>query len=100
MAAAAPQHTVHDQDVAVQPPARTRRRTLTGYLLVPAILALACLALYLYVGSQELDSIEARALAPANLAAALGRHLQLTAVSTLLTLVIAVPLGILFTRPA
>ena len=99
MAAAAP-HSLHDQDVAVQPPAGTRRRTLTGYLLVPSILALACLALYLYVGSQELDSIEARALAPANLAAALGRHLQLTAVSTLLTLVIAVPLGILFTRPA
>lgn len=76
-----------------------RRRSLAGYLIMPVILALVCLGLYLYVSSQELDSIEARSLNAASLATATWEHVQLTAVSTLLTLIIAVPLGILFTRP-
>ncbi|MGM0930012.1 MAG: ABC transporter permease [Actinomycetota bacterium] len=100
MAAAAPQDMARDQDLVVLTPVRTRHRTLIGYLAMPVLLALACLALYVYVSTQELDSIEARVLAPANLATAVWEHLQLTAVSTLLTLIIAVPLGILFTRPA
>jgi len=91
---------VREQDPLEQAPSSRRRRSLAGYLTMPVILALACLALYLYVGSQELDTIEARALAPASLATAVWEHVQLTAVSTLLTLVVAVPLGILFTRPA
>lgn len=82
---------------AAEPP--HHRRTLTGYLLMPALLALVCLALYLYVSSQELDSIEARSLNAASLAKATWEHVQLTAVSTLLTLVIAIPLGVLLTRP-
>lgn len=84
---------------AVPATALSRRRSLTGYLLIPVILAAACLALYLYVGSRELDSIEARSLNASRLGTAVWQHVQLTAVSTLLTLVIAVPLGILFTRP-
>jgi osmoprotectant transport system permease protein len=66
---------------------------------MPAILAAACLAMYLYVTSRELDSIEARSLNPASLATATWEHIQLTAVSTVLTLIIAIPLGILLTRP-
>lgn len=76
-----------------------RHRSLGGYLIMPAILALACLGLYLYVSSQELDSIEARSLNSAALSTAVWEHIQLTAVSTLLTLIIAIPLGILLTRP-
>ncbi|NJC23734.1 osmoprotectant transport system permease protein [Arthrobacter pigmenti] len=76
-----------------------RHRSLAGYLVMPAILASACLIMYLYVSSRELDSIEARSLNAAALATATWEHIQLTAVSTLLTLVIAVPLGILLTRP-
>ncbi|WP_228386823.1 ABC transporter permease [Ornithinicoccus halotolerans] len=75
------------------------RRSLAGYLVMPGVLALACLVLYVYVSQQELDSIEARSLNAATLTGALWEHVQLTAVSTVLTLLIAVPLGIVFTRP-
>ena len=77
---------------------RHRRRSLGGYLIMPAILAATCLALYLYVASKELDSIEARALAADRLIASIWQHIQLAAVSTVLTLIIAVPLGIVLTR--
>lgn len=88
-----------DQDVVVQTPPRTGHRSLAGYLVMPAILAVVCLGMYLYVSSQELDSIEARSLNAASLATATWEHIQLTVVSTVLTLIIAVPLGILLTRP-
>ena len=90
---------IRDQDVVVQTPPNAHRRSLGGYLLMPAILATACLVMYLYVTSRELDSIEARSLNPAALATATWEHIQLTAVSTLLTLIIAIPFGILLTRP-
>ncbi len=88
-----------DSDVVTQTPAATRHRTLTGYLLLPGLLALVCLVLFLYVSGQELDSIEARSLNAATLTTAVWQHIQLAAVSTLVTLVIAVPLGIVLTRP-
>lgn len=88
-----------DQDVVTQTPPVTHHRSLTSYLIMPAILALACLSLYLYVRSRELDSIEARSLNTESLTTAIWEHIQLTAISTVLTLVIAVPLGILLTRP-
>ena len=43
-------------------PVRRERRTLGGYLFMPVFLALVCLALYLYVSSQELDTIETLSL--------------------------------------
>lgn len=76
-----------------------QRRSLSGYLIMPAILALVCAGLYLYVASKDLDSIEARALAADGLIASIWQHIQLAAVSTVLTLIIAVPLGIVLTRP-
>lgn len=85
-------------DIVAQTPPRTRHRSLLGYLLMPAILAAACLGLYLYVGSRELDSIEARSLNWPRLARAIWEHVELTAVSTALTLLIAIPLGVLLTR--
>lgn len=66
---------------------------------MPALLALVCLALYVYVSTRELDSIEARSLNASTLGTAVLEHLQLTALSTVLVIVIAVPLGILLTRP-
>lgn len=77
---------------------KPERRWL-GYLIMPGILALVCLGLYLYVSAQQLDSIEARSLNANAIGAAVWRHVEITAVSTALTLVIAVPLGVLFTRP-
>jgi len=70
-----------------------------GWLALPGILALVCLGLWLYVSNRELDSIEARSLNAETIRETLLRHLSLTAVSTVLVVVIAVPLGILLTRP-
>jgi len=81
------------------PPHHENRRSLGGYLFMPVFLALVCLGLYLYVGSQELDSIEARSLNADALTTALWEHIQLTAVSTVFVILVAVPLGVLLTRP-
>lgn len=75
------------------------RRSLGGYLLMPALLAATCLALYFYVSGQELDSIETRTMTASNLLSAAREHVQLTVASTAVTLVIAIPLGIVLTRP-
>lgn len=74
-------------------------RSLGGYLLMPLLLAGVVLALYLYVSNQELDSIETRTLAFSEILEAAREHVLLTAASTLITLVIAIPLGIILTRP-
>jgi len=79
-------------------PVRRERRTLAGYLFMPVFLGLVCLALYLYISAQELDSIEARSLNSDSLISATWRHIQLTAVSTFFVILIAVPLGVLLTR--
>jgi len=79
-------------------PVRRERRTLGGYLFMPVFLALVCLALYLYVSSQELDTIETRSLNADSLFSATWRHIELAAVSTFFVILIAVPLGVLLTR--
>lgn len=85
-------------EVAQTPP-RQRHRGLVSYVLMPMILAAVCLAMYLYVSQRELDSIEARSLNASTLATATWEHVQLTAASTVVTLAIAVPLGVVLTRP-
>lgn len=97
---AAPPHTPEMQPTASpQTPAPGGRRSLAGYVVMPAFLAAVCLVLYIYVSSQELDSIEARSLNPSSLSTAVWEHVQLTTVSTLLVILLAVPLGVLLTRP-
>lgn len=87
-------------DLAVQSAAGAPgRRTLGRYLTTPGLLAAVCLALYLYVSSQQLDTIEARSLNAARLTRAVWEHVQLAAASTVVTLVIAVPLGVALSRP-
>src|SRR5699024_5013979 len=81
-----------------QVPPPVRRRSMAGYLFMPAVLAVAGLALYLYVSVRDLDTIEARSLNASRLFTATWQHVQLTAVSTIVTLVIAIPLGIVLTR--
>jgi osmoprotectant transport system permease protein len=80
-------------------PVHRERRTLGSYLFMPIFLALVCLALYVYVSSQELDSIEARSLNTSAITSAVWRHLQLAFVSTVFVILIAIPLGVLLTRP-
>lgn len=79
--------------------ARPGARSLGGYLLMPILLVSAVLALYLYVSNQELDSIEARTLTLSRILEAAREHVLLTAASTVITLAIAIPLGVILTRP-
>jgi len=72
---------------------------LVRYLWMPIFLALACLALYLYISSKELDSIERRNINADVITARLIEHIQLAAISTVIVVVLAVGAGILLTRP-
>ncbi len=77
------------------------RRWVRGarYALTPGVLVLVLVSLYAYVSAQQLDRIEQRSLNAAYLASRVVKHIELTAVVATLVLVIAVPLGILLTRP-
>lgn len=70
------------------------------WLGMPVLLAAVFTALYLYVSAQELDSIERRTLNAGELTQRVIEHLQLAAMSTLIVIGVAVPLGILATRRA
>lgn len=69
------------------------------YLAMPVFLGLVCLALYLWVTGRELDSIEQRTLNRDFITDRLIEHITLAAVSTVAVIAIALPLGILVTRP-
>jgi osmoprotectant transport system permease protein len=79
--------------------APSRRSTLWRYLVTPAVLAGVLLVLVGYVNSRTLDSIEERRVNLEFIALATVQHVTLTVVSTILVLIIAVPAGILLTRP-
>jgi osmoprotectant transport system permease protein len=74
-------------------------RRIVRYAGMPLFIAAVLLALYLWVSGLELDSISQRNLNQEVLLEALREHLWLTVVSTLVVLLIAIPLGILATRP-
>jgi osmoprotectant transport system permease protein len=76
------------------------RHAAWGVLAMPAFIAAVLVALYLYVQSLELDSIEQRSINADRVQTLLVQHIQLTAVSTFFVLLIAIPLGIVVTRPA
>lgn len=73
-------------------------KTFARYLVMPAFLLAVCLALYLWIGSLELDSIEQRTLNQGYIVQRLIQHLQLTGVATVLVVVLSVSAGVLFTR--
>ncbi len=73
------------------------RRSRTWVL--PLVVLVLLGALWVYVSSLQLDSIETRSLAPDVVLTALWEHVQLVVASTLLTVAIGVPLGVLLTRP-
>lgn len=80
---------------------RASRATLPRQLIaVPIIVAVGLGLVFLFLSRQTLDSVERRALAPDVVLDRLGEHLYLTAVSTVLVMVIAVPLGIVLSRRA
>ncbi|WP_149257092.1 ABC transporter permease [Actinomadura sp. K4S16] len=74
-------------------------RSLSGLLVTPVFLAAVSAALYLYVRGLDLDAIERRSLDRSEITHQFLRHIALVAVSTALVLAIAIPLGVLLTRP-
>jgi len=79
---------------------RSTDRSVASIFLTPVLLILVLAGLYIYVHSKTLDSIERRSLNTPFLTARVLEHIRLTAVSTVLVILIAVPLGILLTRPS
>jgi osmoprotectant transport system permease protein len=67
-------------------------------LVAPIIVVIGLLVTYFYVSSRTLDTIETRALEPENVLSQLGQHLLLVLYSTVLVLLIAVPIGIGLSR--
>lgn len=72
---------------------------LARYLTMPLILGGVCVALYLWVSSQQLDSIEQRNLNAALILQKLVRHLEITGIATIAVVAIAVTAGVILTRP-
>ena len=76
-----------------------RHRTVAGYLFMPVLLAVVLIVLWLWVRGQDLSSgVRTRVQLDFILPRA-WEHIVLTAVSTLLVLLIAIPMGIMLTRP-
>ncbi|HWE92252.1 MAG TPA: ABC transporter permease [Pseudonocardiaceae bacterium] len=69
-----------------------------GLLVRPAVIAVIAGALWWYLHGQQLDDIERRSINGPVISQLLWQHVQLTAVSSLAVIVIAVPLGVLLTR--
>jgi osmoprotectant transport system permease protein len=73
-------------------------RGLAGYWLLPAIAISIVLGILSYINLATLDSIELRALSTDTIITATLQHVNLVVISTIATILIAVPLGILLTR--
>lgn len=78
---------------------RALLRANADLFVYPVIVVVGLAAAFGSVFSQPLDFIETQALDPATVVSKIGTHLSLTVVSTVAVLVIAVPVGILVSRP-
>jgi len=78
--------------------AERRRRSLGGYLFMPAALTVVLVLVWLSISRRELDAAEQNRLAFDYILRMTWAHIQLTLASTVLVLVIAIPVGILLTR--
>lgn len=81
--------------------APTRRRL--GFMLdvgfTPMLVIAALVALYVYIQGQTLDDIERRDINREEITQRLIEHIEMVVVSSLLVIAIAIPLGVLLTRP-
>lgn len=95
---------IHDPGLAAAAEVAARDRKARGarlvrYVGMPLLLALVLAALYLYIQNITLDSIETRTLTSDNLITQTREHILLAVYSTVFVLLLAVPLGIVATRP-
>ena len=80
------------------PPSGAQRPALARVLTTPLVLLLVLGALYAWVSSKELDSIEQRTLNRDYLLTSVVEHLKIALLASALILLIAVPLGIVLSR--
>lgn len=73
--------------------------TLARYLVMPVFLVLVCLGLYLAISARTLDSIEKRSLSGEYITQKVIEHLEISAVATVLIVLISVTAGVILTRP-
>ena len=76
----------------------SERRYGRSWLAMPAFVLLTAVALWAYVGRQELDSIERRSIDRQVILTRLLEHLELALVATAIVVAIGVPVGVLLTR--
>ncbi|QIN84984.1 ABC transporter permease subunit [Rubrobacter tropicus] len=67
---------------------------------MPVFLVAVCAGLYVWLGTLDLDSIERRSINSDVILRSVVRHLEITAVATLVVVVLAVATGVVLTRPA
>lgn len=92
----------HDDQPAPEPdgPRKPARRVSWQKLtFLPVFLLLVLLGTWLWFRGADLDAISENALGGGNVWLRLRQHIQLTVISTFFVLIIAIPLGILLTRP-
>jgi osmoprotectant transport system permease protein len=77
----------------------TTWQKVVHYAGIPTLVFLALLGLYIWLTGQELDSIEARNITLDNILGQTRRHVVLTVLSTFFVVILAVPTGIIATRP-
>ncbi|GAB3411766.1 ABC transporter permease [Flindersiella endophytica] len=74
------------------------RRSIIGWIAQPLVAVALFIGVLIFSGTADLDAVASRQITLNLIGTRMGQHLLLTAVSTVLVLVIAVPLGILVTR--
>lgn len=82
-----------------RPAARAPRVSWQKLTFLPVMLIAVLLATWLWFTQADLDALTRNALSGGQVTKALWQHIQLTAISTFFVLIIAIPLGILLTRP-
>jgi osmoprotectant transport system permease protein len=75
------------------------QRRLGRFVGLPLLLVAVCGALFIYLATANLDEIERRTINAGFISQRLVEHIELAGLSTILVIAIAVPLGILLTRP-
>jgi osmoprotectant transport system permease protein len=78
---------------------RTRWQWFARYAAMPLFVGTAFLLLYVWIQSQNLDSLELRVISGRAVRRAAAQHLRISLWSTLLVLSLAIPTGIALTRP-
>ncbi|PWI10321.1 permease [Streptomyces sp. NWU339] len=75
------------------------RVTWQHLTFLPTVLVALLLATWLWFVQADLDTLSRNALSHGQVSKALWQHIELTVISTFFVLIIAIPLGILLTRP-